>query len=269
MAQQTVNICDSGGYDTRSRRWINISEQVRNCVTHSLLFRPDFIFHLPPPQSTGRGLIEVSEESVFAACRRIISANPTYRVAILNFANPAEPGGGFLNGGTAQEEAIARASALYRSIERHTEMYEFGRNDSNPLYSDYMIYSPDVPYFRDDMGQLLEDPFLVSVITAAACNFDETSDDRLRRAVRNTMKNRMRKIIQIAAYYRHRILVLGAFGCGVYKNDPMEIATIEMELLVGEKLKDNFDWIMNPITPARSDRTNFLSFQRVLERYGP
>jgi uncharacterized protein (TIGR02452 family) len=227
------------------------------------------VFRIPAPQRPGRVLIEVSEESVFSACRRILAANPTYHVAIVNFANPAKPGGGFLNGRTAQEEAISRSSALYRSIERHDEMYAFGRRDDNGLFSDYMIYSPDVPYFRDDAGELLEQPFLVSMITAAACKVDTISEARMRRAVRNTMKNRMRKIITIAAGYQNRILVLGAFGCGVYKNDPVEIATIEKELLVDEGLGQHFDWIMNPITPGGNDRSNLLAFQRVLQPFSP
>jgi uncharacterized protein (TIGR02452 family) len=210
------------------------------------------------------GAIEVTEETIFTACVRILSQVPATRVAILNFASASKPGGGFLNGRQAQEEAIARASALYPSLTRHGEMYEFGRADRNPLYSDYMIYSPDVPFFRDDSGQLLEQPFCVSVITAAAPNAKECNTETHRRAIRGTMKNRLRKVIYLAVEHGHRVLLLGAFGCGVFGNDPNEVATIEKELLVDEQLGQYFDLIGNPIAPMRTRGPNIEAFTRVL-----
>jgi uncharacterized protein (TIGR02452 family) len=218
----------------------------------------------PPLSNPGRGDIEVREETVFAACVRLRREFPHERLAVLNFASASKPGGGFLNGRQAQEEAIARASALYVSLVKHTEMYQHGTSDLNPLYTDYMIYSPDVPFFRDDAGALISEPFLVSVITAAAPNAKECTRPELVRALRPTLKNRMRKVILQAITHGHKVLMLGAFGCGVFGNDPTDVATIEKELLVGDGLARYFEKIANPIAPARTDRRNFEAFKRVL-----
>jgi uncharacterized protein (TIGR02452 family) len=219
IAAETVGICDAGYYYSPSGRPIDITAAVRTCEAASLLYRPSHFFTIGAPAWPGPGVVEVTEETVFTACVRILLQAPTARIAILNFASASKAGGGFLNGRQAQEEAIARASALYTSIKRHREMYEFGSADRNPLYSDYMIYSPDVPFFRDDSGVLLEQPFCVSVITAAAPNAKECNTETHRRAVRGTMKNRLRKVIHLAIERGHRVLLLGAFGCGVFGND--------------------------------------------------
>jgi uncharacterized protein (TIGR02452 family) len=78
------------------------------------------------------------------------------------------------------------------------------------------------------------------------------------------MKNRIRKIIQVAIEHGNRILILGAFGCGVYENDPTMIAQIESELLVGERFRYYFDLIANPILSTGGSSQNFDAFQRVL-----
>jgi uncharacterized protein (TIGR02452 family) len=114
-----------------------------------------------------------------------------------------------------------------------------------------MIYSPGVPYFRDDNGRLLDNPLEVSMITAAAVNASELGgQDRNR--IEPVMKQRMRKIISLAAQAKNRVLVLGAFGCGVFGNDPQQIARIERELLVDEGLGRHFDLVVNPIPAGRN-----------------
>ena len=75
-------------------------------------------------------------------------------VAALNFAAAGSPGGGFLNGARAQEESIARSSGLLAAIEP-CQMYAFHRARQDAMYTDWVIYSPDVPVFRTDEGALL------------------------------------------------------------------------------------------------------------------
>jgi uncharacterized protein (TIGR02452 family) len=146
-------------------------------------------------------------------------------------------------------------------------MYQRGNSDSNPLYTDYMIYSPAVPYFRDDNHMLLDQPFLISIITSAAVNVSLCRDNRTKRLIRNTMKNRMRKIIQIAVEHGDQILILGAFGCGVHENDPIMIAQIEKELLIDEQWRYFFDVIANPILSPEGRSRNLDAFQRVLQPF--
>jgi uncharacterized protein (TIGR02452 family) len=92
------------------------------------------------------------------------------RIVILNFASAKNPGGGFLGGASAQEESLARSSCLYPSQTKDWTMYHFNRNQTDFLYSDYMIYSPNVVFWFDDNGISFESPIQVDVITSPAPN---------------------------------------------------------------------------------------------------
>src|SRR5207253_843688 len=100
-------------------------------------------------------------ETTLASARRLVAAGQ--RPAALNFASAKHPGGGFLNGALAQEESLARSSALYACLVGNP-MYTFHQAQSDALYTDYAIYSPDVPVFRGDDGALLPEPYLCSFI---------------------------------------------------------------------------------------------------------
>jgi uncharacterized protein (TIGR02452 family) len=168
---------------------------------------------------------EVKNESTLAAARRLVEAGQ--RPAALNFASAKHPGGGFLGGARAQEESLARASALYATIQGNP-MYDFHKAQSDALYSDYAIYSPDVPVFRDDEGALLPKPYLCSFITCPAVNAKVAleRDRGRRREIREAMDVRIRKVLAIAASHGHEALVLGAWGCGVFGNDSQEVAEL-------------------------------------------
>ena len=141
------------------------------------------------------------------------------RVLALNFASAKNPGGGFLKGSQAQEESLARASGLYACINPIQTGYEANRRNASCLYTDHMIYSPDVPVFRDDDDLLLDHPYLVSFLTAPAVNAGEVRlkepgnvvPDRGGDAV-----GRMEKVLSLAVVHGHEVLVLGAWGCGVF-----------------------------------------------------
>jgi uncharacterized protein (TIGR02452 family) len=255
VARETMSILAAGHYTSARGTRVDIGSSVRACVQNSRLFPA----HSPVDVGPGRGSmcrIEVTGETVFDACRRLSRSHD--QIAVLNFASATKPGGGFLNGAQAQEEAIARASALFPSIERHPEMYR--RGAETPLYSDSMIYSPGVPYFRDDSGRLIEDPFNVSMITAAAPNASECRGHE-RARIEPVMKNRMRRIMALAAQQKNRVLVLGAFGCGVFGNDPQQVARIQRELLVDEGLGRHFDVVVNPVPAGK----NLAAFRQVLQ----
>jgi uncharacterized protein (TIGR02452 family) len=95
-----------------------------------------------------RRLFEVTGESSLEAARRL-----TGPVAVLNFASARNPGGGFLNGAQAQEEALCRASALYTCLLQARGFYDHHRAHRDPFYTDRVIHSPAVPVFRDDKGR--------------------------------------------------------------------------------------------------------------------
>jgi uncharacterized protein (TIGR02452 family) len=264
VASETLAICDEGGYQAPSGRAIEIREEIKRAIRESVILPPDRSFELRPPAFPRIGAISVTAETVISACRRLITRDE--KVCVLNFASPIRPCGGFINGRVSQEESIGRSSALFPTITRHEEFYQAGQA-AGPLATDYIIYSPGVPFFRDDDGVLLEEPFLISVITCAAVEAGRCEGrPDLEGRVRETMKNRIRRVISCAAQYGHRILVLGAFGCGSCGNDPAQVAEIERELLVGEGLARYFDLVANPIADTLRSQ-NFTPFDAALGEY--
>ena len=215
IGQETVAIVERGGY-----RDVVIREQVAGAVAGTRLYRPDDPL---PPGRPGAMAVEVTNESTLAAARRLGGD-----VAALVFASARKPGGGFLNGAQAQEESIARSSALYSSLCAAGEFYDYHRADPSPIYSDRVIYSPRVPVFRDDRGRLIDEPYPVSFLTAAAPNrtvMVRMYPQYLAKAP-GALAQRARRVLAVAAAHGHRRLVLGAWGCGVFGHDPATVAGI-------------------------------------------
>jgi uncharacterized protein (TIGR02452 family) len=148
------------------------------------------------------------------------------RLAALSFASARNPGGGFLGGAQAQEESLARSSGLYPCLLRAAPFYEAHRRESSLLYSDRMILSPAVPFFRNDAGDLLQAPYVADIITAAAPNFGAVAANQpadLER-VPHVLRQRADRVLALAAHHGHTHLVLGAWGCGVFRNPPGMVA---------------------------------------------
>src|SRR5205814_6075588 len=120
------------------------------------------------PVPSGRETrFEVTNETTLDAARRLAAEG--HRVVALNFASARHPGGGFLKGAIAQEESLCRSSGLYESLRDH-EMYRYHAPMPGGMYTNYAIYSPDVPVFKNDDGELLAEPYLCSFITSPAVN---------------------------------------------------------------------------------------------------
>jgi uncharacterized protein (TIGR02452 family) len=165
--------------------------------------------------------ISVLNETSLSAAKRLHDKG--MEPLVLNFASAKNPGGGFQNGALAQEESLCRSSALYECIRDHP-FYQYHREQSNNLYSRAAIYTPAVPVFKDDEGNTV-DKWLCSFVTSAACNLrnERTIDwDK----VRELMSRRIYRIFQIGINHGHDALVLGAWGCGVFRNDSDMIAKL-------------------------------------------
>ncbi|QDT05083.1 hypothetical protein K227x_34810 [Rubripirellula lacrimiformis] len=149
-----------------------------------------------------------------------------FRPLALNFANGVEPGGGFLRGATAQEETLCRSSALYATL-FGDPMYDFHRDHDPAASSDWAILSPKVPVFRDDAGMEHEKPWPLSFLTCAAPYAPELG----RLVAERMLRKRIHRVLQIARTYGYESLVLGAWGCGVFANDPLQTASDFREAL--------------------------------------
>jgi uncharacterized protein (TIGR02452 family) len=204
IARETLDILDAGGYST-----VDLAAATRAAIAGTRLYPPDA--DLSTVEDGAAPVIEVTRESTLAAARRLAADGP---VAALVFASARNPGGGFRTGAQAQEESIARASALYPCLTAVPEFYEYHRADSDLRYSDRVIYSPRVPVFRDDKGRLLEAFHEVTFLTAAAPNCGAILRTQPERAetVPADLARRARRVLAVAAAHGERRLVLGGVG---------------------------------------------------------
>lgn len=225
LAQETLEIVRAGVYRTRSGRIVSIADSVGKACSAKVSISPNTALPSVPSARFDEMRIQVANESTAAAARRLLDR---HRTIILNFANGLVPGGGFLVGAGAQEESLCRASALFETL-REDEMYEMHLKGNDTGSSDHAILSPNVPFFRDEMWEFLDEPYLLSVLTCAAPMASRMG--RLRAA--ELLRGRIRRVLAIMAAYRYEGIVLGAWGCGVFGCDPHVAAADFREALFG------------------------------------
>jgi uncharacterized protein (TIGR02452 family) len=232
IAEQTVAICDAGYYVAGDGRQIVLSEDIKKAVAGTTLYSIETELPVLEAKSGAATEIEVVNETAFRAISRLAARGG--HVGCLNFASARNPGGGFLSGAEAQEEALSRASALYPCLLAAPGYYERNRVNRSAIYLDLVIYSPLVPFFRSDDGVLLEKPILASVLTAPAPNAGAVAQNEPRNLpnVVPTLKRRAELVLRVAATHGVERLILGAWGCGVFRNDPAVVAEIFRDLLI-------------------------------------
>ncbi len=121
---------------------------------------------------------------------------------------------------------MCRASALHTCLSTARAFYDHHRADHDPFYSDRVIHSPAVPVFRDDRGRLLAEPYHAGFLTAAAPDAGvvrRTTPERAL-ALPAALAVRAERVLETAAAQGYRRLVLGAWGCGVFRNEPAQVA---------------------------------------------
>lgn len=229
LAKETVSIVENGGYQLADGRKIDIRQHVVESIAKTELIRPEEFDALSIQDSTCQvTAFDVRNETTLSAAERLVVEMRLDGVLCLNFASAKNPGGGFLGGSQAQEESLARSSALVRTLESRWEYYEVHRACGTSIYTDHMILSPYVPVFRADDGSLLDQPYLLSMVTSPAVNAGAVIKNEPERTaeIEPVMVNRISKLLRLAAARGFQHLILGAWGCGVFRNDPAMIARL-------------------------------------------
>lgn len=192
---------------------------------------------------------------------RILSQEGKTDIGVLNFASAKNPGGGFLNGAIAQEESLAVSGTLYPTLTAHEEYYTENRKHKSMMYLDYGIYSPEVLFFRDESFRLTQTPVKASVLTLPAVNMGQVllkGEDP--EEAKRVMRRRMKLALGIFAEQRAKHLVLGAYGCGVFRNDPGQVAAWWRELLE-EGMGQYFDSIFHAVLDRSRDQSCIRAFR--------
>lgn len=175
-------------------------------------------------------------------------------MCVLNFANPTVAGGMFLDGSSGQEESLCHHSYLYNILNGCKDWFDENRNLCNDyLYTDRALYTPDV---RFDDGKGEGNIKFADVLTCPAPNamkrkWTKGADDG--KTLEQALRHRIDFILQIAAHEQPDALVLGAFGCGHFDNDPRLVATI-FEKLLHKKYNNVFKKVVFAI--PRSDKND-------------
>ena len=205
-------------------------------------------------------------------------------VAVHNFASASNPGGGVVNGASAQEECLCRCSGLYFNLNTRAMwdgFYQPHRDAHDPIHNDDIIYTPGVTVFKTDtaMPELMpeSDWYDVDVITCAAPNLRNQPSNKYNTGDGNkqtVMKDkdllalhekRLRRILEVALSEGCDTIILGAFGCGAFQNNPEVVAQANRNVI--KDYLHAFKNIEFAVYCSPRDDRNFKIFERVLKVY--
>lgn len=251
IAKNTLEIIEQGHYTNRKGVTVSIKEPMQKCIESSILYTAvsfeDVGKKIAPILTASKAptMFDVLDATTLEAAHRLTREGVTDIVA-LNFASAKNPGGGFLNGSQAQEESIARSSGLYPCLIKNSEMYRINRNHGSCLYTDNMIYSPDVPVLKDDDGELLDAPYLLAIITSPGVNAGAIKRNEPHNVshIEPVMISRIEKVLSVALVHGHKNIILGAWGCGVFENEPNDIANYFALHLKEGRFKNRFERVI-------------------------
>ena len=243
-------------------------------------FYPAEVYPQISAQPGRAGTIRVSKHKTFEAATAIHQSHPEWRIAVLNFASATTPGGGVTKGSSAQEESLCRCSTLYPALTTPAlwdAYYSVNRAARNPLYTDALIFTPGVTICKtdEDYPERMEekDWVEVDVITCAAPNLRQRPGNQYNldqsapvvvspEELLALHKSRARHILTVAASKGVDAIVLGAFGCGAFQNDPTVVAKAYKGVL--EEMKGYFSLIEFAIYCRPRETANYDAFSRVL-----
>lgn len=210
---------------------------------------------------------------VVVSKKRTLEAAKGYageQICVHNFASFKHPGGGVERGAVAQEECICRISTLFPCLtapEAQEKFYQPHRRMGNPLGNDDCIYTPDVVVFKTDTPYPEElhrkEWYKVNVVTCAAPNLRTYRGRVTQKELKELHEKRMGRILDIAKANGNRVVILGAFGCGVFQNSP-EVVASACVTLVNQYRKD-FDVMEFAVYCPPKDTRNYDVFSRRLK----
>jgi uncharacterized protein (TIGR02452 family) len=257
LGKSAVEAARQGHYVNQKGQRVDWSHEVHTACSAKVSIPPDAALPNPDQAPFAETRVQVTNETTLGAARKFVSEG--LRPLALNFANGVCPGGGFLGGARAQEEVLCRSSALFQTLVGDP-MYDEHRERPRPDSTDWVIYSPDVPVFRSDEGAELKSPWQLSFITCAAPYAPDIGQPE----AGDLLQQRIRRVLAVAGAYCHRALVLGAWGCGAFANDPLRTAIDFRSALEGE-FEGVFSNIVFAISDWSPERRYLGPFRRVFD----
>lgn len=258
-----------------------LSRAMQSSRTETKLYEAEDYPDIPDtPEMVGP--VIVTKHKTFEAAMKIHAEHPEWKIAILNFASATNPGGGVKTGSSAQEESLCRCSTLYPTLTQNwlwQYYYQKNRDAHDNLHTDACIYSPGVVICKTDdaFPERMEkkDWVTVDVISCAAPNLRRrpsnaynsdyggpvtiTSADLYRLHLK-----RAKHILHVAAANKADALILGAFGCGAFSNDPHVVAKAYRDAL--KDYKRHFNLIEFAVYCHLGETDNYDEFRRTISK---
>ena len=263
---------DTQAYYTENRR---LADAVQRSKAAVRLYAENEYPELPDAAKAGS--VAVTKSKTFEAAMRLRKERSNAKIVVLNFASATNPGGGVKSGSSAQEESLCRCSTLYPTLNQRRlwdQYYQPNREANDPLHTDVCIYSPNVVICKTDESipqRLPEEQFVtVDVVTCAAPNLRQRPGNYhnpdaskaasiTRQQLFDLHVKRAKHILHVAAANGVDCLVLGAFGCGAFENDPNIVAKAYAVAL--EEYRRRFDVIEFAIYCRDWETGNYDAFK--------
>ena len=250
---------------------INISEHILKSETEKAIksnkvYKENFVARKKNVKQVHKDIfnyLSVETNTSFNAAKKYIQYGKT---AVLNFANPHNPGGGVHNGAMAQEEFLCRSSNLYPCISNKNvfnDYYLYQKDMNHYFFLDRLIYTKGVTVFKDDsdVPQIMpkNEWFNVDVITCAAPYIAKRKYTN-KTALKELLKGRIKNIFEAAIDNDVEVIILGAFGCGAFKNPPEVVAKAFYEVIEENNYSNYFKKIVFAIKRNNASNINFHAF---------
>ena len=282
-------------YDSRKEKLIDVfedtlktlqnqetlKEAVQNSIKNSVIYEENNypeIFSKRFDVTT----ITVNKYRTFETAQYYAKKFPAKKISVLNFASATNVGGGVRKGSSAQEESLCRCSTLYPVLNTDNNLknfYEYHRKRGDSKYTDRCIYTPDIFVFKSDTdfpAMLTENKWIkVDVITCAAPNLRINPNNAMNPGNAKPLKisdkelykihvKRAEHILTVAAHQQADILILGAFGCGAFKNNPKVVADAYKQAL--KKFIGYFQEVVFAVyCSPKNGNENYVAFSQILK----
>ena len=230
-------------------------KEIKECAGATKIYRGDLHYRLDAVK--GQKITLVNEDTVSA-----IFNHAEGRTAVLNFASYKHAGGMFLDGSRAQEECLCHESFLYNVLSRKEQFFNDNKKKLNKsLYTNAALYSPGVLFVRNDGNG--EKTMKADVVSCAAPNWSAASRFGAITAEQNwrTLKQRIHFVRCVADQHDLPLdtIILGAFGCGVFGQNPSDVANMMIEEFSGSSIR-------NVVFAVPGNDKNYEAFKKAFEK---
>ena len=284
--QETLGQAQNGQYTTVDGKTVQLDkDRQKRMKQGTVVYTPPQIVRVSHGSSANSSekstKFTVKDEDCLEAAFDMRKKDSSLNPVVLNMANAYTPGGGVENGARAQEESIFRRSDYALGLcptkttnknFQETMQQEYQRHNCNHKERYYIapgniVYTPEVQVFRNSDLSFKEAPETVAIIAAAAVYLTGNAATKAKQGetpylqYEDDMSNRIRAILRCAIHKDHNAIVLSAFGCGAFHNNPVTVAKLFDDIFKEPEFKNVFQHVCFAIIDDHNSNGNFQAFK--------